>query len=238
MKKAIIIGATSGIGKELAKLFMSNNYKVGVTGLEKNGLEELPGIKPNSLECKYFDCTKDSNSEKITELVEALGGLDLLVFSAGIGHLNNNSGFKVENHANKLNVLAFTEIADWSYRFFEKQGTGHFVAISSIAGIRGYRVAPAYHAAKSYQISYLEALNQKAYRSGMPIYITDIRPGFVKTDMSAGKKRQFWVTTKENAARQIFDFIKNRTDIGYVTKRWQIIAIIMKLVPPWLHKRM
>lgn len=237
MKKAIIVGATSGIGKELVKILVGNNYKVGVTGLEKNGLEELPEVKRGSLEFRYFDCTKDSNSEKITELVEALGGLDLLVFSAGIGHLNNNSGFKVENHANKLNVLAFTEIADWSYRFFEKQGKGHFVAISSIAGIRGYRVAPAYHAAKSYQIRYLEALNQKAYQSGKPIYITDIRPGFVKTDMSVGK-RQFWVTSKENAARQIFDFIKKRTCIGYVTKRWQIIAIIMRLVPAWLHKRM
>jgi len=237
MKKAIIVGATSGIGKELVKILVGNNYKVGVTGLEKNGLEELPEVKRGSLEFRYFDCTKDSNSEKITELVEALGGLDLLVFSAGIGHLNNNSGFKVENHANKLNVLAFTEIADWSYRFFEKQGKGHFVAISSIAGIRGYRVAPAYHAAKSYQIRYLEALNQKAYQSGKPIYITDIRPGFVKTDMSVGK-RQFWVTSKENAARQIFDFIKKRTAIGYVTKRWQIIAIIMRLVPAWLHKRM
>jgi len=238
MKKAIIVGATSGIGKELVKLLVCNNYKVGVTGLEKNGLEELPEVKRGCLAFKYFDCTKDNNSEKIAELVEALGGLDLLVFSAGIGHLNNNSGFKVENHANKLNVLAFTEIADWSYRFFEKQGKGHFVAISSIAGIRGYRVAPAYHAAKSYQIKYLEALNQKAYRSGLPIYITDIRPGFVKTDMSAGTKRQFWVTTKENAARQIFSLIKKRKDIGYVTKRWLLVAIAMMIIPGWIHKRM
>jgi len=237
MKKAIIIGATSGIGKELAKLFIGNNYKVGLTGLETNGVEQLRQNNQECLELKYFDCTKENNSEKITELVASLGGLDLLIFSAGIGHLNHNQGFEVENRANKLNVLAFTEIADWSYRFFEKQGKGHFVAISSIAGLRGYRVAPAYHAAKSYQISYLEALKQKAHRSGKPIYITDIRPGFVETEMSVGK-RQFWVATKEKAARQIFGIIKKRKDIGYVTKRWQIIAIIMQLVPAWLHKRM
>lgn len=237
MKKVIIIGATSGIGKELAKLYIGNNYKVGLTGLETNGLEQLREDYSENLELKYFDCTKESSSEKITELVESLGGLDLLIFSAGIGHLNHNQGFVVENHANELNVLAFTEIADWSYRFFEKQGNGHFVAISSIAGLRGYRVAPAYHAAKSYQITYLEALKQKAYRSGKPIYVTDIRPGFVETDMSTGK-RQFWVATKEKAARQIFGIIKKRKDVGYVTKRWQIIAIIMQLVPAWLHKRM
>ena len=113
---------------------------------------------------------------------------------------------------------------------------GHFAAISSIAVLPVYRVSPAYHAAKSYQISYLEALRQKAYQSVKPIYITDIRPGFVETERPVGK-RQFWVTTKENAARQIFDFIKKKTNIGYVTKRWQIIAIIMMLLPAWIHKR-
>lgn len=236
MKKAIIIGATSGIGKELARLLIINNYKVGLTGLHTNGIEELRQNKPDHLELRYFDCTKESNSERITELISSLGGLDLLIFSAGIGHLNNNPGFEVENHANKLNVLAFTEIAEWSYRFFEKQGKGHFVAISSIAGLRGYRVSPAYHAAKSYQISYLEALKQKAYRSEKAIYITDIRPGFVETEMSVGKK-QFWVAPTEKAAKQIFDLIRRKKDVGYVTKRWQIIAIIMKLLPRWIHRR-
>jgi len=237
MKKAIIIGATSGIGKELVRFLIGDNYKVGITGIEKNGLEELRQIKPEYLEAKYIDCIKDSSSEKISELVETLGGLDLLVFCAGIGHLNNNLGFEVENRANKLNVLAFTEIADWTYRFFEKQGKGHFVAISSIAGLRGYRVAPAYHAAKSYQIRYLEALKQKAHQSGKPIYITDIRPGFVETDMSVGK-RQFWVATKEKAAKQIYSLIKRRKDIGYVTKRWLLVAIAMMIIPGWVHKRM
>jgi short-subunit dehydrogenase len=237
MKKVIIIGATSGIGKELAKLYISNNYKVGLTGLHTNGIEELRLNNKQQFELRYFDCTKEDCSGRISELAASLGGLDLLIFSAGIGHLNNNRGFQFENRANELNVLGFTEIADWSYRFFEQKGEGHFVAISSIAGLRGYRIAPAYHAAKSYQISYLEALRQKAFRSGKPIYITDIRPGFVDTDMSVGKKL-FWAASKEKAARQIYNLIKRKKGIGYVTKRWQIIAIIMKLIPAWVHKRM
>jgi len=236
MKKAIIIGGTSGIGKELAKLLVGNNYKVGAVGL-KNGQEELSFAQSDCLEYQYFDCTKENNSVRIADLVGSLGGLDLLIFSAGVGNLNNNLGFEVENRANKLNILVFTEIADWSYRFFKEQGNGHFVAISSIAGLRGYRVAPAYHAAKSYQIRYLEALRQKAYRTGKPIYVTDIRPGFVKTEMSAGKK-QFWAAPTKKAAKQIFDLIRRKKDVGYVTKRWQIVAIIMKLLPSWIHKRM
>jgi short-subunit dehydrogenase len=234
MKKVIIVGATSGIGKELVKLFACNNYKVGFTGLQTNDMTEFE--KPD-LEFRCFDSTKESNSQKIEELVASLGGLDILIFSAGIGHLNDNPGHKVENHANELNVLAFTEIADWSYRYFEKQAKGHFVAITSIAGLRGYRISPAYHAAKSYQIRYLEALKQKAFRSGKPICITEIRPGFVETDMSVGKK-QFWAISKEKAAKQIFKFIKKKKSLGYVSKRWILVAIIMQLLPAWLHKRM
>lgn len=168
-------------------MLIDNDYKLGLTGLHTNGIEELRQNNQKQLEVRYFDCTKESSAERITELVASLGGLDLLIFSAGIGHLNGNPGFEVENHANKLNVMAFTEIADWSYRFFEKQGKGHFVAISSIAGLRGYRVSPAYHAAKSYQIRYLEALKQKAYRSGKSICITDIRPASLKQKCLLGR---------------------------------------------------
>ena len=237
MKKAIVIGATSGIGKELAHILLYNNFKVGITGIEQNVLEEFHNANSHNLEIKYFDCIKDNNSEKITELVNTLGGLDLLIFSAGIGNLNKNLGFEVENHANKLNVLAFTEIADWSYKFFEKQGYGHFVAISSIAGLFGYRLAPAYHAAKSYQINYLEGLRQRALKSGMPIFVTDIRPGFVDTAMSKGKRR-FWVITKEKAAIQMIAIIEKRKDIGYCSMRWQAVAIVLKLLPNWMRKRM
>ncbi len=188
MKKAIIIGGTTGIGQELAKQLVSKNYKLAITGIEKTIIKELQNSGSKNLIIKYLDCTKESTHEAIAELVEMLGGLDLLIFSAGIGNLNKNSGSEIENNANKLNVLAFTEIADWSYRFFEKQGHGHFVAISSISGLFGSGVAPAYHAAKSYQIIYLEGLRQKARKSGLPICVTDVRPGFIDTPMTKGKK--------------------------------------------------
>ncbi|PKP34716.1 MAG: oxidoreductase [Bacteroidetes bacterium HGW-Bacteroidetes-17] len=236
MKKAIVIGATSGIGEELAKLLTAKDYKVGITGKEQEILEKIQKPNPEQTVISPFDCTKDNNSQKITELVKALGGLDLLIFSAGIGNLNKNLGFKVENLANKLNVLAFNEIADWSYRFFEDQGHGHFVAISSISGLRGSRVAPAYNASKAYQINYLEGLRQKAKKSGKPIYITDIRPGFVDTDFSTYKGK-FWVSTKEKAVKQIYNCIKNKKDIGYITKRWFLIAIVLKLAPNFIYKR-
>lgn len=236
MQKAIIIGATTGIGKALSEILLAHNYKVGITGIEQDILENLKETNSKNLEIKYLDCKKECPSEKIAELVKTLGGLDLLIFSAGIGNLNKDLGFKVENEANKLNVLAFTEISDWSYRFFEKQGTGHFVAISSMAGLFGYRAAPAYHAAKSYQINYLEGLRQKANKSEAKIYITDVRSGFVDTPMSK-RKGGIWVVTKEKVAQQIFDLIKKRKGIGYCSKRWRMVAIAIKLVPSWIRNR-
>ena len=237
MQKAIVIGATTGIGRELALLLAANNYKVGITGLEQHLLEEMENAYPDHFIAHHFNCTEKSSAEELPKLIEKLGGLDLLVLSAGIGGLNKDLGYEVENRANKMNVIAFTEIADWSYRFFVKQGHGHFVSLTSLAGLFGYRVAPAYHAAKAYQINYLEALRQKALKAKLPIFITDIRPGFVTTPMTEDKKG-FWRCTAEKAAKQIFQNIRRKSNIGYISRRWIIMATIVRVLPRFARNRM
>ncbi|OFY97777.1 MAG: oxidoreductase, partial [Bacteroidetes bacterium RIFCSPLOWO2_12_FULL_31_6] len=207
MKKAIIIGATSGIGKELAKLLVSNNYKVGITGRRTELLVELKKEKTNSFFIKPFDIRDtETTVQKLEELITELGGLDLLVISSGTGDLNNNLDFEIEKRTIDTNVIGFTCIADWAFRFFEKQKHGHLVAISSIAGLRGNKKAPSYNATKAYQINYLEALRQKVNYLKMPITITDVRPGFVNTAMAKGDG-QFWVAPVEKASKQIFNAI-------------------------------
>jgi len=163
--------------------------------------------------------------------------LDLLILSSGTGDLNENLDVEIENTTNKLNVIAFTEIVDWAYTYFKEKGKGHIVAISSVAGIRGSRFAPAYSASKAYQINYLEGLRQKANQAKKAIFITDIRPGFVDTDMAKGEG-QFWVTPKEKAAKQIFRIIQRKKSVGYVSKRWRLIAFLLKILPKSVHKRM
>ena len=237
MKKAIIIGATSGIGNELAKTLVQNGYKVGITGRRKPELEKLQKSNPDNYVISSFDCTNVNNSEKLDELTSLIDGLDLLILSSGTGDLNENLDFKIENKTNSLNVNAFTEIVDWTFNYFEKQGKGHLVAISSIAGLRGSRMAPAYNASKAYQINYLEGLRQKATKTKKPIYITDIRPGFVDTDMAKGEG-QFWVASKEKATQQIFEIIKRKKNIGYVTKRWWIVAKLLRWIPNGIYKKM
>lgn len=237
MKRAIIIGATSGIGNELAKLLVQHDYSVGITGRRTAELEKLKEENPRAYFISSFDCTTANNAEKLTDLTNQMGGLDLLILSSGTGDLNENLDFEIEHNTNLLNVNAFAQIVDWAFNYFQAQEKGHLVAISSVAGIRGSRLAPAYNASKAYQINYLEGLRQKATKSKKPIYITDIRPGFVDTDMAKGEG-QFWVASKEKAARQIFGIIKRKKGIGYVTKRWWIVAKILGLIPSWVYRRM
>ena len=237
MKKAIIVGATSGIGNALAKILVENDYTIGITGRRKTELESLKESNPKNFSINAFDCTTENNSKKMEELAAQLGGLDLLVLSAGTGDLNEDLEYEIEHATNQLNVIAFTEIVNWAFHYFEKQGKGHLVAISSIGGLRGSRIAPAYNASKAYQINYLEGLRQKAKKSKKQIYVTDIRPGLVDTDMAKGEG-QFWVAKKEKAAKQIYGLIKRKKTVGYVTKRWRLISLLLKIVPNGIYKRM
>jgi short-subunit dehydrogenase len=170
------------------------------------------------------------------ELVSQMGGLDLLIISAGIGEENKNLNFDVEHSVIKTNIQGFTCIADWSVRYFKEQGYGHFVNISSIAGIRGNVIAPSYNSTKAYQINYLEGLRINAKEYGSSITITDARPGFVDTAMAKGGGL-FWVAPVHKAAEQIFEAIKQKKNVVYITKRWRLIALLLRIIPFSILKR-
>ncbi|MBO9659201.1 MAG: SDR family NAD(P)-dependent oxidoreductase [Chitinophagaceae bacterium] len=193
MKKAIVIGATSGIGRELALILLNNGYKVGLTGRRIRLLEEIRQTNPAHIEIMQMDITEtDLIEDKLNRLRENLGGLDLLVISAGIGELNPSLDFSLEHTAINTNVTGFTCVAGWAFNYFQEKRSGHLAGITSIAGLRGSGIAPSYNATKSYQINYLEGLRQKARKQKLSVTVTDIRPGFVDTVMAKGDG-QFWV---------------------------------------------
>ena len=238
MKNAIIIGATSGIGKELARLLVDDGFKVGITGRRTELLESLKSENPASYFIKTFD-VKDTKTaeEKLDELSSELGGLDLVILSSGTGEINENLNFEIEFRTIETNVIGWTFIADWAFKYFEKQKHGHLAAISSIGGLRGNRQSTSYNATKAYQINYLEGLRQKATKLKEQIFVTDIRPGLVNTEMAKGEGL-FWVMPVEKTARQIYMSIKKKKKIAYVTKRWKLIASIIKRIPVQLYDRM
>lgn len=237
MKKAIIIGATSGIGKSLAEILVQESYAVGITGRREEILESIQAENPGKIFIKKMDVRDLSIVESIcNELVHQIGGLDLLIISAGIGEANKDLNFDVENNVIKTNIQGFTCLADWGMNFFKKQGHGHLVNISSIAGIRGNGVAPSYNATKAYQINYLEGLRLNACKSHSNIHVTDIRPGYVDTPMAKGNGL-FWVSSVEKAAKQIYVAIKRKKKVVYVTKRWRFISYLLKSLTYSILKR-
>jgi short-subunit dehydrogenase len=237
MKKVIIIGATSGIGMELAKIYSSSGYLVGITGRRENLLREMKNDNPDSYIIKSFDISVPfDNGKNLDELVRELGGLDLIVINSGTGFPNESLDFKLEKDTFDTNIIGVTEIADWSFNYFRKQGYGHIAVVSSVAGMRGGRFNPAYSASKAFQMNYFEGLRSKAGKLKLRLYITDIRPGFVDTAM-AKSPNKFWVAPPQKAAKQIYSALNKKKKISYITKRWIIVAYILKLLPKWIFDR-
>lgn len=238
MKKAIIVGASSGIGRQLAVILSQNNYKVGITGRRLELLQELKATSPDSFFILDFDVTNIAKvPQYLQQLADEMGGVDLLVMSSGAGKVNPKLDHGIEKYTNDVNVAGFTVVADWALNYFEKQGAGHFAAITSVAAIRGSRQAPAYNASKAYQVNYLEGMRQRAGNLKMPIYVTDIRPGFVDTPMAKAEKL-FWVASVDKAAKQIFNALQNKRSMVYITKRWRLVGFLFRIIPGFLYKKL
>ena len=231
MKKVIVVGATSGIGRELAILYAQSGCKVGVTGRRAELLGSLQAGYPEQIITAAFDITNRQHAlEELKSLTKQLGGLDLLIISSGTAKLNPSLDAGIEKYVAEVNVAGFTTVATWAFDYFRRQGAGQLAGITSIAGLRGGRHNPAYNASKAYQINYLEGLRQKAVSLRLPITITDIRPGFVDTPMAAGDGL-FWVAPVPKAAKQIYNAVEHKLSTAYITSRWRLIAVLMKLIP-------
>jgi len=229
-KNAIVFGATSGIGLELAKLLVEDGFQVAITGRRENKLKRIKASNPNKYIFKKHDVTHLEDSEKVfKELTDELGSIDLIIYSSGMAEPNYNLDWEKELPTIEVNVIGAVKIYGLAYNYFHKQGYGHLVGISSVAGVRGNRHVPAYFASKAFQNNYLESLWMKARRSKAEIYITDIAPGFVDTKMALGDT--FGMASLEKASKQIYSAIRRKKKKVYITKRWKLIAYIMRILP-------
>ena len=140
--------------------------------------------------------------ETLAKFIKEMDGVDLIVFSAGTGDMNNGLSWPLENEAIKTNVTGFAALVNVAMHHFTEKGFGHLVGISSIAALRGGRESPAYNASKAFESNYLEGLRQKVRKSGLPMTITDIRPGFVNTAMAKGDGI-FWAAERKSRRADI-----------------------------------
>ncbi len=243
-KRAIVVGASSGIGRALALRLAREGYVVGLTARRLPLLMELQAEigrrGPGSAACpvRQMDVSDTARARaQLEELIAELGGVDLVVVNAGTGHVNPGLDWGPEAETIGVNVLGFAAMANVAYRHFVGRGAGHLVGISSIAALRGSGVAPAYNASKAFVSTYLDGLRHQLARLRSPVAVTDVQPGFVRTAMAQGP-HVFWAASPEKAAEQIWQAIRRRRKRVIVTRRWRLIAWLMRIVPDAVYHRL
>jgi short-subunit dehydrogenase len=237
VKKIIIIGGSSGLGRELAKIYAAQKHMIAVTGRREELLAGLKNQYPLNIITSAFDVTTGDNKKQIELLIQKLGGLDLLIYNAGYGDPSLELIPETERLTTLTNVNGFVEIVSYTFNYFVQQGNGHIALTSSISALRGNSWTPAYSASKAFMSNYAEGLFIKARKLKKNIAITDIKPGFIGTKMAKGNK-QFWVAPVGKAALQFIKAIDKKKRVAYITKRWWLVAQVMKWLPFGIYKRL
>lgn len=237
MKHAIVTGASAGIGRALALKLAEEGYRVGIIARRVDRLEEIARKYPDQIVKCAVDLRKFRELPSVLDkLVSSLGGIDLVVANAGVGRHNLAIDLEPELDTVEVNVGAFVATVDWAANCFKRQGSGHIVGVSSVAAFWANSGALAYNASKAFEARYLAGLYSNLKPHG--IAVTDICPGFVDTEMTAGRSNMFWVSSSEKAANQIYRAILKKKRIAYITKRWRYVGWIMRSLPFQLYTRL
>ena len=238
-KKAIIIGATSGIGQEVARQLFRDGYTIGIAGRRIERLETLKQeLGGSNVFVQQIDVCEEDAAEKMLALIEEMGEVSLIFLASGIGKQNAQLSPDIELATVRTNALGFTRMIGAAYRYFAEHGGGHIAAISSIAGTKGLGAAPAYSATKRFQNTYIQCLAQRARMNGNKITFTDIRPGFVDTDLLAEGGKYPLLMDKAKVAVAIVRAIHRKKRVVTIDWRYRILVFFWRLIPDCVWERM
>lgn len=251
------MGATSGIGQEVARLLAANGYEVGIAGRREERLVQMAQATPGIVTHRQIDVTKEDAPTELQKLIEDLGGMDLYFHSSGIGWENVALDADKELKTVETNGVGFVRMVSAAYNWFaeqradeakqraegdeqragDKERKARIACITSIARTRGLGAAPAYSATKRMQAHYLECLSQQARMRHLNIGITDIRPGFVATDLIAGSHFPLQLKA-EDVARTIVRAIERGSEVVTIDWRYRLLVAAWQLIPRWLWVRL
>ena len=251
------MGSTSGIGQEVARLLAANGYEVGIAGRREERLVQMAQATPGIVTHRQIDVTKEDAQTELQKLIEELGGMDLYFHSSGIGWENVALDADKELKTVETNGVGFVRMVSAAYNWFaeqradeakqraegdeqragDKERKARIACITSIARTRGLGAAPAYSATKRMQAHYLECLSQQARMRHLNIGITDIRPGFVATDLIAGSHFPLQLKT-EDVARTIVRAIERGSEVVTIDWRYRLLVAAWQLIPRWLWVRL
>lgn len=234
----IIVGASSGIGRQLALQYGQNPHvRLGLTARRTTLLAEIAAQIPSQCEIAMLDLAATDRARQYMDLLSKFDRADLIIHCAGYGEINPNLDWQLCNETLTVNVSGFTEIINLSYRKLAAQPQGTLAAIASAGGLRGFEDDSGYSASKAYQINYLEGLSRKSRRQTPGIKIVTILPGYVDTAMAKGGK-YFWMCSAATAAQCIIKGLSYHRRYLYVTGRWRLVGLLLKLLPSSVFERL
>jgi short-subunit dehydrogenase len=245
-RRGIIIGASDGIGAALARRLAREGYTLALLARRKEKLESLC----NEINQTFHEqrarvyVHNVAEYEKVPQLlrriVADLGGLDLIVFVAGVNY--PPGGIDKYNFENDRKMIEINLIGAMAWlspvaEMFQSAKSGQIVGISSVAGDRGRVGNPGYNTSKAGLATYLEALRNRLTRHG--VNILTVKPGFVETEMvkAAQGPTPFMITT-EKAAEDIWTAIQKRKQNIYTPSIWRWIMLAIRHTPSFIFRRL
>lgn len=234
MKRAIVIGASSGIGYEVAQLLLSEGWKVGVASRRMELLQKVGNVEV----AEQIDVNDPDASKQLREMINQMGGIDLFFYAAGVGKQNRDLKEDIELMTTTTNGLGFVRMIGEAFRYFAERGEGHIAAITSIAGTKGLGPAPSYSATKALQNVYLQALEQQANARGLNIYFTDIRPGFVDTALLNGDFHYPMLMKPDIVAQKIVKAINHKKHICVIDWKYRVLTMAWRRIPRFIWRRL
>ena len=236
-KRAIVVGASSGIGEELARKLVASGVATALVARREAELTALAeslngGAEPALARIYAHDVTKyDEAPELFARIASDLGGVDLVIYSAGAMPKIGDDEYNMEKDAlifdvNVKGAVAWLNLA--AHRFGQ-QRSGTIVGISSVAGDRGRRGQPAYCASKAALDTYLESLRNRLAARG--VSVVTIKPGLVKTPLTADLGKLPMMIDAETAADQILAAAGAGVNVAYVPGKWRLVMTIIRATP-------
>ncbi len=239
MKRVVIMGASSGIGLQVAEELASRGVPVGLAARKTDTLAALQKKYPGIVHYMSIDVTKEDAVEKLHTLIRNLGGMDIYFHVAGIGYENLSLLPQREVEIIETNCCGFARMICTAYRYFRDHNIkGQIAAITSVAGTNGIGRLSAYSASKKMGQTYLTALEQLANAEDADIAFTDIRPGWVDTPLLKPGQEYPMEMTLEYAVPRIIKAIVRKERVAVIDWRWNILVGLWRLLPNCLWTKM
>lgn len=239
MKKIVIVGASSGIGERLAKDFATMGYRVGIAARREDKLKDIQATNPERFVYETIDVTANDAVRRLDSLIGRLGGMDVLLVASGVGFEEETVDANIMKVL-QTNVVGFARMVAAGYRYFRDNAPhkGQIAAITSVAGVKGMGSLPAYSASKRFDYTFIDALDQLSHENKLDITFTDIRPGFIRTDLLNTERDYPMLMTLDHAVPLIEKAILNKKRVAYIDWRYGLLAKAWSLTPRALWTRM